>query len=790
MESKMLSSNKPVVQFFTSNSAANVLNKENKPQYIAKFTKHLQETVQELNAQLSRHSVFQSYRFSINSVPNDIEKLIRNMPPQARSFFKQNLNNHKTIISDEQLEQFAKGKTLFANQIETATEIAAKICQGMVESKDMLKLKNIAVNGKTQSGKTGTMSALLLLNMVISDVLNKKIKISVLCPNFYNIQMQTNQQMNATMIMYSDLKLFKNDTLINSTDKYYNYEEKITMVTRRSMGGNIQVIKNKIQDVKNKQEILLLLIDEAHYGQQGGSVQDKMINAKEFFKLQQQNDANVILVCISATNYPAIASQTIMVVDQKTGKDYISIQDLNICSFSTLQQTHKINTETFNYPTYYFNKQTFLRNVHKLSANLSTLKHEQYRSVFENQIVNLCKLMFKEGKKGICIRITNDNAQTEQFYENISGKLPANCQVLQYYGEQSRTIKESIKQLDETKPYIVLLTMRGRMSDDFPASTQCFIELTCANANLTTITQSLAGRATGYNKAIDNIPPFVLLPDAAVDLLKKNFDGAEIQPKKINNHIKSYQKTGFKQGTTNKITITPATVQAYPKVLKNVWDAFQKFAMSQPKHNGKFKKCPTGNEFVPAWSILTEKKLQEIEKIYEPYYLNAKLLRPNCLDSNNRAYSSLATIQRLQKQARNKTERKYLELKENKIKGKIQSAREKYGAFPVESFTQLGFRSEKFKTAAYSVFEYNFKDKSNIDDRLNERVARDRRVHKIQVVIRHYNETKSGEWEILAIHLKLAQPVCARRIADDVLRPTQNSIYFNNTPEILLEEVA
>ena len=109
-------------------------------------------------------------------------------------------------------------------------------------------------------------------------------------------------------------------------------------------------------------------------------------------------------------------------------------------------------------------------------------------------------MMHGRGPVGCCVRIVNDNALINEVavrFRQIGG-----YEVLIFNGESDhRTVDELLESRTQTDlPFVILVTGKARMGDDFAPITEVFIELTERTTYSATAVQGLVGRACGHYK--------------------------------------------------------------------------------------------------------------------------------------------------------------------------------------------------------------------------------------------------------------------------------------------------
>jgi hypothetical protein len=173
---------------------------------------------------------------------------------------------------------------------------------------------------------------------------------------------------------------------------------------------------------------------------------------------------------------------------------------------------YKVNAFTLLDPNAYGNpsKLLDLQNREK-DSHISRMKPNEYDKWFIETLAKTINTLAKSGT--VVIRLRNNNSDTDSIVEALKKlRLDSHIASGSWMGKEKGTAIEFIHKLQKegngNKTAVVFVTGRGRRGDPF-GNVRNFIEFAKESMALASMQQGLLGRACGYNKIIDGIPPTV-----------------------------------------------------------------------------------------------------------------------------------------------------------------------------------------------------------------------------------------------------------------------------------------
>jgi hypothetical protein len=128
-----------------------------------------------------------------------------------------------------------------------------------------------------------------------------------------------------------------------------------------------------------------------------------------------------------------------------------------------------------------------------------------------------------QNKRGCILRWECKNETFDHFIKPLESKFGNRLRFIPYMGSNaSQPVSELLESVNrDNRPYVIVVTGRGRYGESYPSDCGYAIDGTTKNASAAAFLQSLLGRISGYNKYDPDDPdgtkPMLILSDLAYD---------------------------------------------------------------------------------------------------------------------------------------------------------------------------------------------------------------------------------------------------------------------------------
>jgi hypothetical protein len=444
------------------------------------------------------------------------------------------------------VNRFISGESdgvLHPPQLETFVEALAAILSAPT--------MNIAVNGVTQCGKTGTSNAMYFLGPILYLLNKERYATVMLTINRQSSYDQTKTEFERFLDLYEFLRFYHRDgeTIVVDGEEFYDlsysayWQTVIKGVLPRELGlhrttdqirtrspGKVQMeeIKRLLDLAKDEKIVLALLVDETHFGSEVGGTQAAIF--EHILPELKSTTSKNIFIGFSATNWELCNLPNVAQVYHRLGPDYcgfnlfngqlvdprVTVKPLRYHGVTDFQKRfgftrlEEVRNNCYDDAKAFTNNRV-LAKLHRGSWNYQRFVEEMFadlihwalgvappKGYYHNQPIE----PNPQHGKGLAVRFSRNNQRADAFIGELRKLLDPTIDIIRYFGGgNSVRVKEAIERRpNRTGPYVVVMTAAGRLADAFPASCTYFIDLTHQTQNYTALMQGSVGRATGYGK--------------------------------------------------------------------------------------------------------------------------------------------------------------------------------------------------------------------------------------------------------------------------------------------------
>jgi len=459
-----------------------------------------------------------------------------------------NAHNYK---GNDSVNDFLNGigeGMLHEPQIQTFVEVVRQI---MAEP-----TKNIAVNGVTQCGKTGTSNSTYFLGPILYMLTQERYATIMLVINRKNSYSQTLDEYKRFRDLYGDALMFQRTDGATvdiddepedgiSLNEYWTrvlkrelpeeieFEDPDDQIQRRSHSkAAMQRLESCLVGANAKNIRLILGVDEVHFGTDTDGTQAKIFN---FLVCDLKSfDSKNIFIGFSATNYELCHLEDVAQISHRLGDGYVGfnmfagdIVDPSV----TVTQPEFTGLSAFSARCELRNL-GLIRNLHYTDpakyrdTDLSkAMTHVEYCDFVEERIAAMIQWALithnPQNGKGLMLRFCRSNDDAREFTEALKRLIDPSIAVINYFaGTGNKSVKDTIRRRgNQDGPYVVIMTAGGRLADAFPIDCTYFVDFTHAAQNYTSLLQGTVGRATGYGKR-----SLIILSDENETILRRFVD--------------------------------------------------------------------------------------------------------------------------------------------------------------------------------------------------------------------------------------------------------------------------
>lgn len=424
---------------------------------------------------------------------------------------------------------------------------------------------NIAINGVTQCGKTGTSNAMYFLGPILYILNGEKYATVMLTINRQASYDQTKTEFERFLDLYEFLKFYHRDgePIVVDGDEFFDlsynafWQTIMKAALPRELGLNrttdqirtrspaktqMAGMRKLLDLAKDESVILALLVDETHFGSEVGGTQASIFE-HILPELKSTTNKN-IFIGFSATNWELCNLPNVAQIYHRLGPGYTGFNLFNgqiVDSRVTIKPPIYFSTTDFQKQygfarleeirnNCYDDAQAFAKNrvlskLHKGSWMYQRFVEEQFADIIHWALgvmpaAGYFRYVARDPNPqkglGFALRFCRNNARADSFVEMLRQHLDPSIDLIKYYGGGNAVrVKEIIERRpNRDGPYVVVMTAAGRLADSFPTNCTYFVDLTHQSQNYTALMQGTVGRATGYNKN-----SMIVLSDANADAL-------------------------------------------------------------------------------------------------------------------------------------------------------------------------------------------------------------------------------------------------------------------------------